>query len=50
MVRIPLAIDHLQLFIELSAQLHFPDYLGFNWNSLYDLFCDFSWIKQKRLL
>lgn len=34
-----------QLLEELSYTLNFP-YFGFNWNALYDLFCDFHWINQ----
>lgn len=34
------------LFDRLHSALHFPDYFGRNWNALFDLLCDLSWIKE----
>ena len=39
-----------QLFSKLNKKLEFPDYFGFNWDALLDLFCDFHWIKQKDIV
>ncbi|HZY35928.1 MAG TPA: barstar family protein [Mucilaginibacter sp.] len=42
--------DREQLFAELFFSLKFPDYFGFNWDALYDLLRDFSWIKQRDIV
>ena len=34
------------LFEELNSKLAFP-YFGFNWDALWDLYCDFHWIEQR---
>lgn len=34
-----------QLLRALAEQLQFPSYFGWNWDALYDLLCDFSWIQ-----
>jgi hypothetical protein len=33
-----------ELLERLATQLSFPDYFGFNWDSLYEVLRDFSWI------
>ncbi len=33
------------LFEELNSKLAFP-YFGFNWDALWDLYCDFHWIDR----
>ena len=40
--------NKIELLNELYHKLQFPEYFGFNWDALWDLLCDFSWIKQKR--
>lgn len=37
-----------ELFVELNQNLVFP-YFGFNWDALWDLYCDFHWINQKNI-
>ena len=39
-----------ELFNQLSDKLNFPDYFGFNWDALLDMFCDFSWIENKDIM
>ncbi len=34
------------LFSQLADQLAFPDYFGRNWDALYDLLRDFSWLRE----
>ena len=34
------------LYRELSAALHFPEYFGNNWNALLDCLSDLSWIAE----
>ncbi len=49
--RIPSHIsDRSELFDILARDLDFPDYFGRNWDALYDLLCDFSWIQQRRIV
>lgn len=38
------------LFKELSEKLKFPDYFGYNWNAVYDCFCDLSWIQEREVV
>jgi RNAse (barnase) inhibitor barstar len=48
MVWIPPNVDKRQeLFRRFQVQLAFPNYFGWNWDALYDLLCDFSWIHEK---
>lgn len=42
--------DREKLFDCLSEELQFPDYFGRNWDALYDLLCDLSWIDVKRVV
>ena len=39
-----------ELFVALAEQLQFPDYFGFNWNAVYDCFCDFEWISKYEIV
>ncbi|MGE0562549.1 MAG: barstar family protein [Flavobacteriales bacterium] len=39
-----------ELLKQLNNKLLFPDYFGFNWDSLLDVLCDFHWIKQREIL
>ncbi len=39
-----------ELFKQLSDNLLFPDYFGYNWNAIFDLLCDFHWIEQKKVV
>jgi RNAse (barnase) inhibitor barstar len=32
---------------ELSGKLKMPKYFGNNWDGLYDMLCDLSWIKER---
>ena len=36
------------LFDELNRKLSFP-YFGFNWDALWDMYCDFHWIEQRSI-
>ncbi len=48
---IPLKIpDRQTLFSILARDLDFPQYFGHNWDALYDLLCDLSWIPQRRVV
>jgi RNAse (barnase) inhibitor barstar len=38
-----------RLLRTLAMQLQFPSYFGWNWDALYDLLCDFSWIPTRRI-
>ena len=35
-----------ELLLELNEKLSFPPYFGFNWDALWDLYCDFHWVSQ----
>ena len=37
------------LFDNLSKNLKFPDYFGYNWDSLEELFFDFNWIEEPNI-
>ena len=51
MAWIPLKIpDRQTLFNILARDLDFPQYFGHNWDALYDLLCDLSWISQRRVV
>lgn len=39
-----------KLFQLYSLKLNFPSYFGKNWDALYDLLTDLSWIKFKEIL
>jgi len=39
-----------ELFEQFSKKLLFPDYFGFNWDSLLDMLCDFHWIEQQQIV
>lgn len=48
---IPLEIpDRQTLFNTLAHDLDFPQYFGYNWDALYDLLCDLSWISERRVV
>jgi hypothetical protein len=48
MARIPTNIvERQELFQSLATQLGFPTYFGQNWDALYDLLCDFSWLDPR---
>lgn len=38
-----------ELFNVLAEQLNFPGYFGRNWDALYDLLRDFSWVSEKTI-
>jgi RNAse (barnase) inhibitor barstar len=42
--------DRQTLFDALAKKLHFPAYFGHNWDALYDVLCDFSWITSRRII
>lgn len=50
MVRIPpdIAEKH-QLLRTFAEQMKFPSYFGWNWDALYDLLCDLSWIQTRHI-
>jgi len=39
-----------ELFSILSEKLNFPEYFGQNWDALYDLLRDFSWISEHTII
>jgi RNAse (barnase) inhibitor barstar len=39
-----------ELLIQLSDKLSFPSFFGFNWDALFDVLRDFSWIEQKTIV
>lgn len=47
-VVIPAICNKKELLNEYSIKLKFP-YFGANWDSLWDLICDFHWIPQKHI-
>ncbi len=48
---VPLKIpDRQALFNILAHDLDFPQYFGYNWDALYNLLCDLSWISQRRVV
>lgn len=50
-VRIPAGIKTRdELFSILSEKLNFPEHFGRNWDALYDLLRDFSWICQHTII
>jgi len=50
-VQIPAGIKNRdELFSVLSEKLNFPEYFGQNWDALYDLFRDFSWISEHTII
>ncbi len=50
-VQIPAEIKtREELFSVLSEKLNFPEYFGQNWDALYDLLRDFSWISQHTVI
>ncbi|MBB2174276.1 barstar family protein [Gluconacetobacter asukensis] len=38
------------LLNSLSSSFGFPKYFGFNWDALFDLFRDFSWISARNIV
>ena len=38
------------LLCQFSNSLHFPDYFGYNFDALYDLLGDLSWLQQKEII
>ena len=46
----PKISDRQTLFNVLARDLDFPQYFGYNWDALYDLLCDLSWISQRRVV
>ena len=49
-IMIPVVKNKQELLQQLAYQLHFPDYFGFNWDALLELFQDFSWISEKNVI
>lgn len=47
---IPVVKNKQELLQQLAFQLHFPDYFGFNWDALLELFQDFCWISEKNII
>lgn len=45
---VPNVRDKMHLFTWYNRSLNFP-YFGYNWDSLYDLLCDLSWLPEKHL-
>lgn len=39
-----------ELLKQLSKQLQFPKYFGFNWNALYDCLRDLHWIEEHKII
>lgn len=39
-----------ELLTELNEKLALPDYFGFNWDALWDLYRDFYWISQTNII
>lgn len=48
--QIPSVNSKMELFKNLSNSLNFPDYFGYNWDALLDLFLDFTWIEEKTIV
>lgn len=46
--RVPSNLHKQSLFSWYKTVLEFP-YFGYNWDSLYDLLCDLSWIDKKHI-
>jgi RNAse (barnase) inhibitor barstar len=38
------------IFTDLNEKLRFPNYFGYNWNSVWDLLRDFSWISEENIV
>lgn len=49
-VWIPSVRTKVDLFKNLSKALNFPDYFGYNWDALLDLFLDLTWIEEKTII
>lgn len=47
---IPPVHSKRMLLEELSNNLKFPDYFGFNWDALYDLLCELYGIEEKTIV
>lgn len=47
---IPLVNTKADLFKNLSTVLNFPNYFGYNWDALLDLFLDLTWIEEKTII
>jgi hypothetical protein len=45
-LEVPCGLQKADLLQWYRASLNLP-YFGFNWDSLYDVLCDLSWIKEK---
>lgn len=50
LVHLPKIKGKEELFRQLSIHLNFPEYFGFNWDALLDLFSDFNWINQTKII
>ena len=42
-------ISKQMLLCNLSRNLKFPNYFGYNWDSLEELFLDFNWVEDKEI-
>lgn len=38
-----------EVFELFNRELSFPDYFGWNWDALYDLLCDLTWLEDPEI-
>lgn len=51
LVTINKSVDSKEALLrQFSDSLHFPDYFGYNFDALYDLLRDLSWLQQKEII
>lgn len=49
-VYIPAIRSKIELLSDLSISLKFPDYFGHNWDALCEMYRDFSWIDEWKIV